>query len=339
MVISFFVAAATATILYAILNKSNPLTSLHHLIFGSSIFFLGFVMLTEPQSSPPTVNKQTWYATIVGFLLPPQAHIYGFYTTPELALIIGNVFSYIVSPKTKLFPELKQTIKIASDTKEFIFNPGRKFAYQPGQYLEWTLEHHNTDSRGARRYFTLASSPTEPDLHIGIKFYKKSSSFKTALLHLDKDSLIVASQLAGDFVMPKDPSKPLVFIAGGIGITPFRSMVKYLLDKNDKRTVTLLYSVRTETDIAYKSVFEEARNRLGINSIYAVTNDNAKITDPNAVAGFITAEMIKQAVPDYLARVFYVSGTHPMVEAMQAILAELGVNKRNIKIDFFPGYA
>src|SRR5665213_3089003 len=203
-------------------------------------------MLTEPLTSPPTAKKQTWYGAIVGFLLPPQAHFLSFYTTPELALVIGNAFSYLISPKTKLFPILRQKVKIAADTVDFIFNPGQKFAYEPGQYLEWTLQHEKTDSRGSRRYFTLASSPTEPDLIIGVKFYEDGSSFKKALLDASADTFIVASQLAGDFVMPKDPTKQLVFIAGGIGVTPFRSMVKYLLDKNDTRKVTLLYSARTE---------------------------------------------------------------------------------------------
>ncbi|HUD05301.1 MAG TPA: RnfABCDGE type electron transport complex subunit D [Candidatus Saccharimonadales bacterium] len=339
MIMSFFVATTLSTVFYSIISKVSVASSLHNMILSSAIFFLGFVMLTEPLTSPPTAKKQTWYAVIVGFLLPPQVHIFNYYTTPELALIIGNAFSYLVSPKTKLFPILKQKIKIATDTADFVFSPDRKLAYEPGQYLEWTLQHDKTDSRGSRRFFTLASSPTEPDLRIGIKFYDKGSSFKGALLDANEDTLIVASQLAGDFVMPKDHAKKLVFIAGGIGITPFRSMVKYLVDKNDRRTVTLFYSARTEEDLAYKRVFEEARVRLAINTIYTISDNGAKITDPNAIPGTINGELIKRSVPDYLERVFYISGTHSMVEAMQEILSDLGVSKSNIKIDFFPGYA
>jgi ferredoxin-NADP reductase/Na+-translocating ferredoxin:NAD+ oxidoreductase RnfD subunit len=339
MVLSFFAATFVSTILYSILARASVITSLHSMVFSSSIFFLGFVMLTEPLTSPPTANKQTWYAAIVGFLLPPQVHIFNFYSTPELALLIGNAFAYLVSPKTKLFPVLTQKLKIATNTAEFIFNPGRKFAYQPGQYLEWTLEHTGTDSRGSRRFFTLASSPTEPDLRIGVKFYDKGSSFKEALLDVDQDTLIVASQLAGDFVMPKDPTKKLVFIAGGIGITPFRSMVKYLIDTNDRRAVTLLYSARTEADMAYKSVFEEARSSLGINTVYMVTEGNATVSSPHTVASSITSRLIKSSVPDYPERIFYISGTHAMVNGMQDILSGLGVPKHQIKTDFFPGYA
>ena len=339
MVITFFIATTISTVFYAIISKVSVTSSLHDMVFSSAIFFLGFVMLTEPLTSPPTARKRTWYAAIVGFLLPPQAHLFSFYTTPELALIIGNVFSYLISPKTKLFPILTQKIKIATDTADFIFNPGQKFAYEPGQYLEWTLQHDKTDSRGSRRYFTLASSPTEPDLRIGLKFYEDSSTFKKALLDANEDTMIVASQLTGDFVMPKDPAKQLAFIAGGIGITPFRSMVKYLLDKNETRKVTLLYSARTEDALAYKAIFEEARNKFGLRAIYAISDSKAEITSPNTVAGMITPDLIKQSVPNYLETIFYISGTHAMVVDMEDILVSLGISKRNIKLDFFPGYA
>lgn len=88
----------------------------------------------------------------------------------------------IVSPKTKLIPILKDKIMVASSTMDFVFSPGQKLVYQPGQYMEFTLPHNATDSRGSRRYLTLASSPTESDLRIGVKFYENGSSFKKALL-------------------------------------------------------------------------------------------------------------------------------------------------------------
>ncbi len=339
MLASFFIATTASTIFYSVISRVSVISSLHNMILSSSIFFLGFVMLTEPLTSPTTVKKQAWYGAIVGALLPPQVHIFSYYTTPELSLIIGNAFAYIVSPKTKLFPILKQKIKVATDTADFIFNPDRKFAYEPGQYMEWTLQHGNADSRGSRRYFTLASSPTEPDLRVGIKFYDNSSSFKEALLDSDSNTLIVASQLAGDFVLPKDPHQKLVFIAGGIGITPFRGMIKYLIDTNDKRSISLFYSSSTEDGIAYRNIFEEARSKIGLKTIYAITGKNAAITKPNTITGYITESLIKKSVPDYRERVFYISGTHTMVEAMQDILSGLGVEKHNIKTDFFPGYA
>jgi ferredoxin-NADP reductase len=339
MVLSFFVATTLSTILFSILSKVSLTSSLQNMILSSSIFFLGFVMLTEPASSPSTASKQTWYGALVGFLLPPQVHLFSFYTTPEIALVIGNVFSYLVSPKTKLFPVLRQKIKIAKDTAEFVFIPGRKLAYQPGQYMEWTLPHSKYDSRGVRRYFTLASSPTEPSLRIGVKFNDPGSSFKSALLEADEKSPFVASQLSGDFVMPKDTAKKLVFIAGGIGVTPYRSMVKFLLDMQQSRNITLLYSARTKSEFAYRDVFEQARQQLNLKVLYAVSNEQPTMSDQFMRTGRIDAVMIKSEIPDYQERLFYISGTHDMVKSMRQILAELAVPSSQIKTDFFPGYA
>ena len=338
MVLSFFISSFLATILYAILSKSSVSTSIHSLIFNSAMFFLGFVMLTEPLTSPTTTKKQTWYGILVGILLPPQAHILGYYFSHDSALAAGNLFTYIISPKTKLLPTIKQKIRIAASSADFVFNPNQKLAYQPGQYMEWTLPHKNTDSRGSRRYLTLASSPTEQDIRIGVKFFEKSSSFKDALLDIDGNSPLVASQISGDFVMPKDKTKKLVFIAGGIGITPFRSMIKYLTDKSEARNVILLYSATNDKEISYKKIFEQAREAIGLKTIYTLTDEDAVATDSNTKKGFINTEFIKREVADYKERVFYISGTQGMVSALYKTLVDLGVARKQIKTDYFPGY-
>jgi ferredoxin-NADP reductase len=139
--------------------------------------------------------------------------------------------------------------------------------------------------------------------------------------------------------MPHDTNKKLAFIAGGIGVTPFRSMLKYLIDSAEPRDITVLYSARTDNDIAYRDIFEEARQKLGIQTTYALSESKSQSRYPNTIYGFITSEMIEQYIPDYLDRIFYISGTHPMVQAMHAILSDLGVHRSNIVIDYFPGYA
>jgi ferredoxin-NADP reductase/Na+-transporting NADH:ubiquinone oxidoreductase subunit NqrB len=339
MVLTFFVTTLLATTLYSLILKGDVFSSLHNTLFTSAMFFLGFVMLTEPLTTPPTANKQTWYAALTGLLFPPQFHILSLYSTPELALITGNVFSYIISPKAKLFPKLKQKLRLTPDSADFIFSPERKkFYYLPGQYMEWTFPHDGVDSRGNRRYFTLASSPTEPDIRIGIKFHNQGSSFKEALLRMNHRTPIVASQVSGDFVLPKDPKQKLVFIAGGIGVTPYRSMVKYLLDTNGIRDITMLYSARTAKDFAYQDVFEEAREKIRLNMVYVITDEPTSANDSSRTKQ-INAEMIRKEVPDYRQRLFYISGTHAMVVAIQAVLASLGVPKHQIKVDYFSGYA
>lgn len=339
MVVAFLIVTTLATAFLPASGGSHIFSNLENMILNSSAFFLGFVMLTEPYTSPTTKNKQIWYAAIVGLILAPQFHIGSYYTTPEVALIIGNIYAYLTGNKLKLFPTLFRKYKIAGDSAEFAFVTDQPLDYQPGQYMEFTLPHEKVDNRGVRRYFTLSSSPTEGQLKIGVKFYDPGSTFKSALLDINKNTSIVASQLAGDFILPKDPHKKLVFIAGGIGITPFRSMIKFLIDINQKRDITLLYSANSEDDIAYRDILETARKKMNINTLYVISGKGSKISKPNSVNGMIDARLIKTYIPDLYNRIFYISGTHEMVESIQEILSQLGVKRANIKTDFFPGYA
>jgi len=296
-------------------------------------------MLTEPLTSPGTKGKQTLFGILVGLLVPPQVHLASFYTSPELSLVIGNVFAYIINPRVRLFPVLTQKIRIAANSVDFVFNPNKRLAYQPGQYMEWTLPHDHIDDRGNRRYFTLASSPTEPNLRLGVKFYEQSSSYKKAMLDMTDETSIVAAQVAGDFILPKNQKRKLVFIAGGIGVTPFRSMVKYLIDTREQRDVIVLYAASNAQDIAYKGVFERARQELGIATTYLLARpDTTQPLEAHQRAGYVDGNAIRATVPDYQDRTFYISGSHQMVAAVREALGKLGVPKNHIKVDYFPGY-
>lgn len=339
LVLGFYATALAITLGFGLLKGSNLMAVANNALFESPLFFFGFVMLTEPLTTPPTRAPRMAYGALTGFLFTPFAQIGSFFFTPEIALLVGNAFSYLVSSKTKLILKLKEKIKISSDSYDFVFEPTERLDFRPGQYLEWTLPASRADSRGNRRYFTIASSPTEDRMRIGVRFNQKSSTFKQQLKDLGEGSIIVASQLAGDFVLPDDPSEKLVFIAGGIGITPFRSMVKYLLDKNEKRTATLFYSARNPADVAYKDVFDSAQNSLGIKVVYTVTDPNLNLTGWKGRTGFIDSQMIMAEVPDYMERAFYLSGPHSMVAAFERTLQKMGVKRKNIKTDYFPGFA
>jgi len=309
----------------------DPFTTLQQAALHTPIFFFASIMITEPLTTPATRPWRIEYGALVGLLFSPAIHFASIYSTPELALVVGNIFSYAVSPKIKQVLRLKKKTLVGENIYHFAFatETDAPLKFVPGQYLEWTLGHASADSRGNRRYFTVASSPTERDPQLGVKFYEPSSSFKKAMLALKPGAAIVAGNLAGDFTMPENPRRKLAFIAGGIGITPFRSMVKYLVDKNDRRDVVLLYSNRTQNEIAYRETFDEAREKIDMKTVYVNTS-----TD-----GRITPELVKKEIPDYRKRQFYISGTRAMVVDCEKILHELGVPRTHIKIDFFPGFA
>lgn len=338
LVMGFFYTSLLTIFVFSFFDQTNLLAVTKRIFFDSPILFFAFIMLTEPLTTPPTKSLQTFYGAFVGFLFAPQIHLGSLYSTPELALIIGNVFSYLVSPKTKLILKLKEKIKIAPDIYDFIFATNNLVPFKPGQYMEWTLAHERTDNRGSRRYFTIASSPTEYNVRIGVKFYEKSSTFKKSLLAMDDKSEIIASQLAGDFLLPKNVNQKLIFIAGGIGITPFRSMIKFLMDKKEKRDIVLFYANKNSSDIVYKDVFEQAERTLGIKTIYSLSDLTQIPLDWTGKTGRINKQMIAQEVPDFKERTFYLSGPRSLITGFEEVLNEMGVRKGQIKTDFFPGF-
>jgi ferredoxin-NADP reductase/Na+-translocating ferredoxin:NAD+ oxidoreductase RnfD subunit len=343
LVLSFGIAALAGILLLNI--GFNPLTIIEKIFVHTTLLFFAFVMITEPLTTPPTRPLRILYGAIVGLLFSPGIHLGSIYSSPELALVIGNIFSYAVSPKQKYLLPLTSKTEVGTNTYDFVFALKKPMAFAPGQYMEFTLGHTDSDSRGNRRYFTLASSPTERELHVGVKFYDRSSSFKKHMLALLPGETMLAGQLAGDFVLPNDGDKKLVFIAGGIGITPFRSMIKYLSDRGEKRDAILLYSNKTRREISYRDVFEEAEKTIGLKTMYAITDIKEKNagggTDSNGshYSGRIDAAFIKREIPDYVDRLFYISGTRAMTVGFQKTLQELGVPRHQIKIDFFPGFA
>lgn len=327
LVLSFFAVSLSTIIIYAVMKGDNLMILTKQIFFDSPILFFAFVMLTEPQTTPPTKWLQIYYGALVGFLFAPQIHIGSFYSTPEIALILGNIFSYLVSPKEKLILILSKKTQLASNIYDFVFKLDQKLTFLPGQYMEWTLGLKKADDRGNRRYFTLASAPTEGNLRIGVRISDSSSSFKQELVNMKNGDKIVAGCLSGDFVLPQDPGRKFVFIAGGIGITPFRSIIKNMIDNQEKRDIALFYSVKNTEDEIYMDVFRQAQS-LGLRTFVNVS----------AQSGPITKEIIISEVADFKQRSFYLSGPHGMVDSFEKTLTDAGLKKSQIKTDYFPGY-
>jgi glycine betaine catabolism B len=338
MVFAFLIVSLVTTFAFSVFRGSDIVSVAKEALLYSPLFFFAFIMLTEPLTTPPTKKLQMLYGAFVGFLFAPQVHIASLYFTPELALITGNVLSYFISPKEKLVLKLKEKIQLSPDTYEFVFTANQHFSFSPGQYLEWTMGHTHPDSRGNRRYFTIASSPNDRDISMGVKMYPQPSTFKQARQSMEKGATIVASQLAGDFTLPADRNKKLVFIAGGVGITPFTSMIKYLLATKQKRDIVLFFANKNSEDIVYKELFTQAEKELGIRTIYTISSHDAQIAK-NMKIGRVSEHMIKEEVPDYQERMFYLSGPRSMVSSFEEVLSKMGIRKNHIITDFFPGFA
>lgn len=338
VVFSFFIFSILLMFVNA-LGKVDIVSFIKQVFLDSPYIFFATVMLTEPITMPPKMKFRVIYGFIVGLIYPPFVNFSGVYSTPELALCIGNIFSWLMSPKKRYILTLENNKKIARDTGEFTFTSNHKIKFEAGQYMEFTLDHYPVDSRGNRRYFTISSSPLEDRISIGIKFDKNnSSSFKKALAEMEIGDQIFAGQIGGDFILPKDKKQKICFIAGGIGVTPFKSMINYLIDKDETRDIVLVYCAKRIEELAYTNLFHRANVTFGLKAVSTLTDLDHIPEDWVGYKGFIDAGMIITEVPDYLDRTFYISGPNSLVQASSKMLIEIGVKKNKIKTDYFPGF-
>lgn len=227
---------------------------------------------------------------------------------------------------------LDHTEAIAKNIKTFWFQPEHRVRYSAGQFIEMTLPHDDADERGQKHWFTLSSSPTEDLISITTKHATgQVSTFKQILFGLNTGDKITISEPMGDFVLPKDNSIPLVFVAGGIGTTPFRSMTKYLLDMGEKRDITVIYGARTLEEVAFKELFESYGAKLDI-----ILSE--QVADWSGRTGRLTSDIILELAGDNSDKLIYVSGPEPLVETLEKDLLQAGVNKHKLVLDFFPNY-
>lgn len=310
-----------------------------HLVSWPILFF-ATVMVTEPQTAPGRGWQQWLYGAGVGALSAMPFHVGPIFSSPELALLLGNLVAFGVSMRQRLVLTLISKQELAKNTVEYIFSTPHKPTFLAGQYLEWTLPHSDPDTRGMRRYFTISSAPSEDVIRLGVRLAPaKGSSFKRALEALPAGGTVFASQRAGDFVLPVDTSVPMVWIAGGIGITPFISMIRELLHTQDRRAITLFFANARAEDVAYRDVLDRAEQELGVRVVYAFSEEGQQLQDKDVVHGFLTKEALNHYAPMCAQSTVYISGPSGMVTAYKALAQQVGVPHSCIKTDYFPGFA
>lgn len=214
----------------------------------------------------------------------------------------------------------------------FFFKPPQPLRYTAGQFIELTLPHDNPDDRGVKRWFTLSSAPEQEFLTITTRLATEhGSSFKSTLRSLTPGTEVHMSDPMGDFVLPKLVQTPLVFIAGGIGITPFHSMLEWLANTKETRPITLIHGVNIEDDIIFQPTFE----RAGVHATIVVSTPSPAW---GGERGRLNAEMITGLANITDDTLLYLSGPEPMVEALEKDLIAHGIARSQLVGDYFPGY-
>ncbi len=222
----------------------------------------------------------------------------------------------------------------AENATSYLFQPESPLSFRAGQYLRYTLPHAAPDTRGISRSFSIASSPDEPFLRLTTRLSAPPSTFKAALARLQPGAIVDASGPLGNFVY-SESDVPVVFIAGGIGITPMRSILGDLASRKVRIRSTLLYSSATQ-DIPFRTWLDAlTADWPELQVIYTVTRPGAEWEGPT---GRIDAAFVKHHVPNLARSFFLVSGPTPLVDSMRATLADIGVDPGRVKYEAFPGY-
>jgi glycine betaine catabolism B len=229
--------------------------------------------------------------------------------------------------------------KVAKDTYSFFFDrKGVDFDFEPGQYLRMHLPHTNPDTRGTTRYFTIASSPHIKDVVMfTVRIF--DSSFKRTLHDLQAGEMVQFFGPMGWFLLPKDEEMEKVFVAGGIGVTPFHSLLHYLSDKQLTQQITLFVSFKTKEEIVFYDELQMiAKQNKKIRIIYTLTQEQAGDVYWSGEIGRVSEEMFKKHLIDIQKPVYYVVGSPKMVEETKAFLVGLGIDEEKIQLEDFTGY-
>jgi ferredoxin-NADP reductase len=224
---------------------------------------------------------------------------------------------------------------VALHTMEFIFEKPAGFTFKPGQYGGFTLINPpEIDAQGITRRFSLLSPPHDP--YIAMTTRIQTSAYKRVLKALPLGSEIKFAGPVGNFTLHTTPTLPAIFIAGGIGITPFYSMIKDAIHHQSPQRMLLFYGNQSQEDAAYLHELQQLSQE---NSNFQFIPTLVK-TEPSwqGEVGFITAAILQKYIDDSLAPIYYVCGVPAMVKALQETLLTLNIHEERIKIEDFPGY-
>jgi ferredoxin-NADP reductase len=226
---------------------------------------------------------------------------------------------------------LERIEKLKPRVITFWFKPEARVRFEPGQFAEVRIPHTNVDNRGDMREFSITSLPDEPKVAITANFAEHGSSFKQALMRLRPGDEVFIAEPMGDFVLPKDATIPLVFVAAGIGSTPYVSMVKWLAVRNERRKIQFIYSVSSPDNFIFLDLFRGYPLEL-----IPIVSRAADGWDGQT--GRLSAEKLLKMIDSVGEKLIYLAGPQSFIEPLYNKLLGLGIPRRQLLLDYFPGY-
>lgn len=228
--------------------------------------------------------------------------------------------------------------KVAEGTMAFHFEKPKGFDFRAGQYADWTLINPpETDAAGTTRSFTLASAPHEDQVMIATRL--RDSAFKRVLENLQPGAEVDIEGPMGSFTLHHNATKPAVFLSGGIGITPFLSIARQAAHERLPHRIYLFYSNHRPEDSAFLdslATIEKANPRFRL--VATMTDMSRSAETWSGETGFIDAPMVRRYIENLDGPIFYIAGPPEMVDAMQKMLGEAGVDPDDVRTEEFAGY-
>jgi ferredoxin-NADP reductase len=221
--------------------------------------------------------------------------------------------------------------------RTFRFDPtGGSFVWRAGQNLVMTIPGLH-DPRGPTRPFTISSSPTEGGV-VAVSTWMRESPFKRHLAGLAAGATVENEAIEGEFVL--EAGRPAVMIAGGIGVTPFRSMLRFAVDTRLEKPLVLVYSSKTPEDIVFRAELEEfARRNHAIRLLHTITRPKDSKEAWTGRQGRVDAELVREATRGVRHPLVYIAGPPGFVTEIRRLIDdELHIAKEDLRTDEFEGY-
>jgi ferredoxin-NADP reductase len=333
MAAAFAVVALALSAVVAGGATVSPLDSAAQALTQGPLVFLAGFMLSEPLTMPGRRWPRLGYAVVVGVGYALPFNIGPIASSPELALLIGNVLAFALGFSRGLPLRFVERRPLTPTVDELVFVPARHARFLPGQYADLTLPTAGGLLPGGRRTFSFASAPSSDLVSFGIGMTPPLSPAKQLLRRLEPGQRVQAAAVGGDFVLPRDRDVPLLLVAGGIGLTPFASMLRAARSGSEGRDVVVLASVPSPEELPFADVLKASGARVIVR-----ISDGGTPPDFAQDAGTepFTAARLRELVPDLQTRLAYVSGPPSFVGAVASALHKAGVAR--VRRDAFSGY-
>ncbi len=226
--------------------------------------------------------------------------------------------------------------EVASDTMEFHFFKPAGFTFKPGQFADYTLiKPSETDAEGDTRGFSLGA-PYEEDIIFTTRM--RDTAFKRNMNKMVPGTEVIFDAPYGSFTLHNNNKIPAVFLSGGIGITPMRSIILQATQDKTVHKIFLFYANKTPKDAAYLEELKEAQIANTNFEMIASMTDVVGSKDWKGETGFFTKEMLQKYIGDLSIPIYYISGPPSMVTSIRKTLNEAGIDDDNIRTEEFSGY-